>query len=54
LGTEKFDGDVVESAAGVGAGDVGEVARGVADLAVGHEDAGFGAALDGVHNVGGT
>ena len=36
------------------AGDVGEVAGGVADLAVGHDDAGFGFALDGVDDVGGA
>jgi len=51
---KEFDGDVVEGAAGVGAGDVGEVAGGVADLAVSHDDAGFGFALDGVDDVGGA
>jgi len=30
------------------------VAQGVADLAVGHDDAGFGSALDGVDDVGWT
>jgi hypothetical protein len=52
LWLQKFDGDVVESGAGVGTGDVGEVAGGVAKLAVGHHDAGFGPVLDSVHNVG--
>jgi len=33
---------------------VSEVAGGVAELAVGHHDAGFGSALDGVDYVGGT
>src|SRR6266436_3806293 len=49
---EQLDGDVVECATGVSAGDVGEVAGGVADLAVGHHDASFGPALDGVDDVG--
>jgi hypothetical protein len=49
---EQFDGDVVEGAAGVGASDVSEAASGVTDLAVGHHDAGFGFALDGVRDVG--
>jgi hypothetical protein len=52
LGLQEFDGDVVESTAGVGAGDVGEVAGGVAELAVRHDDAGFRPALHGVHDVG--
>jgi len=51
---KKFNGDVVESGAGVGAGDVGEVAGGVADLAVSHNDAGFGPALDSIDDVGGA
>jgi len=54
LRLQEFDGDVVESRAGVGAGDVGEVARGVADLAVGHHDTGFGPALDGIDDVSGA
>jgi hypothetical protein len=54
LGVEKLDRDVVEGAAGVGAGDVGEAAAGVADLAVGHHDAGFGFSLDSVDDVGRT
>ena len=53
-GMKKFDGDVVEVHVGFVAGDVGEVARGVAELAVGHDDAGFGSALDGVDDVGGA
>jgi hypothetical protein len=31
---KQFDGDVVEGAASVGAGDVGKAAAGVADLAI--------------------
>jgi len=33
---------------------VGEVAGGVAELAVGHDEMGFGFALDGVDNIGGA
>ena len=54
LRMEQLDGDIVEGAAGVGAGDVGEVAGGVAELAVGHDQMGFGPALDGINDVGGA
>src|SRR5260370_37217826 len=54
LWMEQFDGYVVEGAAGVGAGDVGEVAGGVAELAVGQYQVDFGSALDGVDDVGGA
>lgn len=54
LAMKKFDSDVVESGASISAGDVGEVAGGIADLAVGHHDAGLGPALDSVYNVGGA
>jgi hypothetical protein len=54
LRLQQFDGDVVEGDVRFVAGDVGEVPEGVAELAVGHDDAGFGFALDGVDNVGGT
>ena len=54
LGMKKFDGDIVERGVGFVAGDVGEVAGGVAELAVGHDEMGFGFALDGVDNVGGA
>jgi len=49
---KQLDSDVVERSSGVGAGDVGEVAGGVAELAVGHNEMGFGPALDGVDDVG--
>src|SRR6266446_1975004 len=51
---QQFDGDVIEDEAGIGPGDVGEVAGGVAELAVGHDEVDFGFALDGVDDVGGT
>jgi len=54
LGMQKFDGDVVEGAAGISAGDVGEVAGGVAELAIGHYEMSFGFALDSVDDVGGA
>lgn len=54
LWMKQFDGDVVEGGASVSAGNVGEVARGVAELAIGHYDAGFGFALDGVDDVSGA
>jgi len=51
---EELDGDVVERRVRVVAGDVGEVAGGVSELAVGHHDASFGFAGDGVDDVGGA
>src|SRR6266850_2210481 len=51
---QQFDGDVIEDEAGIGAGDVGEVAGGVAELAIGHDEVDFGFALDGVDDVGGA
>jgi hypothetical protein len=54
LRLQKFDGDVVEGNAGVGAGDVGEASAGVADLAVGHDETGFGLAGYRVDDVGGA
>jgi len=54
LGVKEFDGDVVKVHVRFVADDVGEVAGGVAELAVGHHDAGLGFALDGVDDVGGT
>ena len=52
LRMEEFDGDVVEGDAGIGAGDVREVARRVADLAIGHDDVEFRFVDDGVDEVG--
>jgi len=54
LGLQEFDGDVVERSVGFVAGDVGEAAAGVAELAVGHDEVDFGFALDGVDDVGGA
>jgi len=54
LGLEQLDGDVVEGSVRLIAGDVGEVAGGVADLFVGHYQTDFGFTLDGVDDVGGA
>jgi hypothetical protein len=51
---KQFDSDVVEGSSGVGPGDVGEVAGGVADLVVDHYEMGFRFALDGVDDVSGA
>jgi hypothetical protein len=54
LRLQEFDGDVVEGEVGIVAGDVGEVAGRVTELAVGHDEMGFGFALDGVDDVSGA
>jgi hypothetical protein len=54
LRMKKFDSDVVEGDAGVRARDVREAAARVADLAVGHYDARFRLAGDGVDEVSGA
>jgi len=51
---QQLDGDIVEDQVGIGAGDVGKVAGGVPELAVGHDQVDFGFVLDGVDNVGGA
>src|SRR5260370_5168083 len=51
---KELDGDVVEGSVRFVVGDVGEVAGGVAELAVGHDEAGFRPALDGINDVGGA
>lgn len=54
LRVKKFDSDVIERAAGVGARYVREAAAGVTNLAVGHDETGLGLAGDSVDDVRGT
>jgi hypothetical protein len=51
---EELDGDVVEGGVGEVSGDVREVARGVAELAIGQHQVDFRFVLHGVDDVGGA
>ena len=51
---EKFDRNVVKDKAGIGAGDMGEAAAGVADLAVRHYEMSFRLACNGIDDIAGA